>query len=423
MAPFDGRTMGTPIERVLRWVFGEEGEVLKETEMQIVMAATAIGVAGTFVVSPIISDLTGPLDATEAQVGQIITAFVAPSILLVPVMGMLADRVGRKPILTAGLAVFGLGGGTIGIVGEYTVVLGLRVLQGIGYAAIIPVGVTMIGDLYESSREATAQGGRIVSIQIVGLVSPPLAGLLVLGSWRYPFLLYFLAIGVAAWAWIALPTVQPSGGVPVRRYVADLASMLRDPMFASVMSTFAVRFVLTTSFITYISVLLVEAVGASAFAAGIVVSAYSFVSLVGSTQAGRVIDAWNSFLVLIAGFVVAGLGMVVIGIASSYVAVAVGMTLLGVGGGITAPVQKSLITQLVDPSLRGGAVSSASIFQSVGQTAAPLLMGLLLGYYSVGTTFAVFGVLGGLLGISFAVVAYVVDADAGALGDTVTTGG
>lgn len=412
----------SPLDRALRGAFGEEGTVARESELQIVMLATAIGVAGTFVVSPIVSDLTGPLGVTEAAAGQLVTAFVAPSILLVPAMGMLADRVGRKPVLVAGLLVFGVGGGAIALVADYAVVLALRVVQGIGYAAIIPVGVTMLGDLYEASREATAQGLRIVSIQVVGLVSPPLAGLLVVASWRYPFLLYLLAVAVAGWAWVVLPTVQPSGGESLRQYVADVVASARQPVVAAVMLSLAVRFVLTTGFITFVSVLLARSVGSSAFAAGLVVSAYSLVSLVGSAQAGRITATWNSLLVLVAGFLVAGVGMVTMGLGGSYPVVLGGMVLLGVGGGVTAPIQKSLVTQLVDPSFRGGAVSSAVIFQSIGQTAAPLLMGLLLQYYAVGTTFVAFGAGFGLLGTLLAAGAYAANADLGVLGATTEAG-
>jgi len=184
----------------------------------------------------------------------------------------------------------------------------------------------------------------------------------------------------------------------------------------------AVRFLLTTGFITYVSVLLARSVGASAFTAGLVVSAFSLVSLVGSAQAGRITASWNSLLVLVAGFLVGGVGMAVMGLTRSFPVILGGMVLLGIGGGTTAPVQKSLVTQLVDPSFRGGAVSTAVIFQSIGQTAAPVLMGLILQYHSVGTTFVAFGAVGGLVGTLLAVGAYVANAELGALGSTVDAG-
>lgn len=405
----------TPLERSLRWAFGDEGSVARDTELQIVVLATAIGVAGTYIVSPIVSDLTGPLSATEAEAGQLITAFIAPSLLLVPVMGMLADRIGRKPVLIGGLLVFGLGGGAIGFVADLTAALTLRVVQGIGYAAIIPVGVTMLGDYYTTSREATAQGLRTVGIQLIGLVSPPLAGLLIIGSWRYPFLLYFTAVGVAAWAWIGLPSVEPTGSESLKTYAVNLTASLKRPVIAAVMFTLAVRFLLTTGFITFVSVLLSHTVNASAFTAGLVVSAYALVSLVGSAQAGRVAAKWNTLLVLVAGFLIAGIGMVVMGIGATYTALLLGMVLLAIGGGVTGPIQKSLVTQLVDPAFRGGAVSSAVIFQSLGQTLAPLLMGVALQYTTIGDTFIAFGVAGGIVGVFLAGSAWAVSRQAGAL--------
>lgn len=405
----------SPLERALRWAFGDEGSVARDTELQIVVLATAIGVAGTYIVSPIVSDLTGPLAATEAEAGQLITAFIAPSLLLVPVMGMLADRAGRKPVLIAGLLVFGLAGGAIGFVADFTAALTLRVVQGIGYAAIIPVGVTMLGDYYTASREATAQGLRTVGIQLIGLVSPPLAGLLIIGSWRYPFLLYFAAVGVAAWAWLGLPTVDPHGGESLRTYAVNLGTSLKRPVIAAVMLTLAVRFLLTTGFITFVSVLLAHTVDASAFTAGLVVSAFALVSLVGSAQAGRVAATWNTLLVLVVGFLIAGIGMVVMGIGATYTGLLFGMVLLAIGAGVTGPIQKSLVTQLVDPAFRGGAVSSAVIFQSLGQTLAPLLMGIALQYTTVGTTFVAFGIAGGILGVFFAGTAWAVRRQAGAL--------
>jgi MFS family permease len=164
-------------------MFGIEGMVIFQREMQIVLAMTAIGVSGIFIVSPIVSHLSGPFSISIAQAGQLVTAFVAPSIVLVPVMGVLADRVGRKPVIVAGLIIFGIAGVSVSLTTSFPLVLGLRAIQGIGYAAIIPIGTALLGDLYTQSREATAQGLRVSSIQLTNIISPPLAGALVFLSW------------------------------------------------------------------------------------------------------------------------------------------------------------------------------------------------------------------------------------------------
>lgn len=229
-------------ERLATWLLGEEGDVIHESEMQIVMVSTGIAIAGVFLVSPIVSTLAGTFGVSDAQAGSLVTAFTAPSIVLVPVAGVLADRYGRRAVLVGGLVIFGLAGVTISLTSSFTIVLGLRALQGVGYAAINPVGVALLGDLYDGGREATAQWLRVAGIQLLNLAAPLLAGALVLAAWQYPFLLYGFALVVAAWAWRDLPSAVPGERTTLWDYAADLAVSLRDPVMLLVLASFLLRF-------------------------------------------------------------------------------------------------------------------------------------------------------------------------------------
>lgn len=391
--------------RVARWLFGEEGEVVTATSMQIVMATSAISVAGLFVVSPIVSVLAGEFNVGAGTAGQVMTVFTAPSILIVPVAGAVADRIGRKPPLTAGLVLFGLGGAAIAAAPTFQVVLALRFVQGIGYAMTIPISVAILGDLYRGTQEATAQGLRIASIQFVSITMPPLSSVLAIAAWQYPFLLYLLALGVAAWAWVALP---PGGSGSRTRslpaYLADLGASLRRPAMAALLATFAVRFALTTAFLTYVSVLLSSA---PAYVSGTAIMGYGGVALVASSQAGRTTVAYDGSTVLLVAMALTGVGLAVL--PAGTIGLATGVLLLGGGSGLSAAVQKSLVTSMSRESLRAGAVSSAIMFQSIGQTLAPLVMGLLLLRYATPITFVAFGAIGGALGVIAAAVTWTVD--------------
>lgn len=398
---------GTVMGRTLRWLFGEEGTVAAETELQIVMGSTAMSVAGIFVVSPIVSELAGPFGVSEAAAGQLVTAFTAPSIVLVPLMGALADRIGRKPVLTGGLVIFAIAGAAVALAPSFPIALGLRALQGIGYAAIIPIGVAILGDLYGGGREATAQGLRVASIQTTNLISPPLAGAFVLASWRYPFLLYLVALPIAVWTWVRLPAIDAAEPTSLREYGYDLLTSLSQPVMASIMLSFTLRFLLIFAFFAYISVLLAESLGASAVASGFVVSAFGLITLLTSTQVGRLTAAANTFLIMLVGFLAIGSGLTLMGIGGSRVILGGGVLLVGLGAGVTGPVQKSLVTQLVPSSRRAGAVSSAVVFQSVGQASGPLIVGVALGLISVGQAFIAVGVIGGGIGAVLLGIAYV----------------
>lgn len=382
---------GSHAGRLLRWVFGTEGTVALDRELQIVVVMTAIGVSGVFIVSPIVSALSGPFGVSDAQAGQLVTAFVAPSILFVPVMGILADRIGRRPVVVGGLVVFGVAGVSVGLTSSFVAALGLRAIQGLGYAAIIPIGTALIGDLYAGSREATAQGLRVASIQTTNFVSPTLAGVLVLASWRVPFLLYGLAFAVAVAAWRDLPETD-SDAVELRTYVRELLALLSDTVLTSVLVTFLVRFLLVFSFFAYVSVLLSRTVGASTVVIGAFVSLFALVSLVSATQAGRLVETRSTLAVLAVALLVTGVGIALMGALAVYPGLVLGVVLAGIGGGISGPVQKSLVTQLAPRSLRAGAVSAAVIFQSIGSAAGPFLMGISIERFPVTAVFAVFGI-------------------------------
>jgi predicted MFS family arabinose efflux permease len=392
-------------DKTVLWIFGPEGKVIFQREMQIVLAMTAIGVSGIFVVSPIVSNLTGPFNISNAQAGQLITAFVGPSIVLAPVMGILADRVGRKPIIVGGLVIFGIAGVAVGLTTSFTVVLGLRAIQGIGYAAIIPIGTALLGDLYTRSREATAQGLRASSIQLTNIVSPPLAGGLVFLSWRFPFFLYALAFAVALMAWRVLPETDTEQ-LALGMYAQDLVDLISKPALATVLFSFVVRFGSIFMFLTYISVLLSRTINASAATTGFVVSLYALIALVTATQAGRVVVTWDSFVILSCGLLISSGGIALMGIVVVFPSIIVGSIIVGIGTGLSAPIQKSLVTQLAPQSLRAGAVSSAVIFQNVGSTAGPFLTGIALERLPITTTFVIFGVVGMVASAGILVVAW-----------------
>jgi len=394
-------------------LFGAEGSVAAEIELQIMMVASGIAVAGILLVSPIVSQLGGTFGVSGAKAGQLITVFTAPPILVTPVAGVLADRYGRKRVLVAGLATFGAAGSAITLTADFTQVLVLRALQGGGFGAIMPITATYVGDLYDGIREATAQGLRAASIQGVSLVSPVLAGVLVLVSWQVPFALYLLALGVAVWAWTALPTVIPNETRTLSDYIASLRATLVDPVLAVTLFSIVIRFAAVTGFFAYISVRLEAGMDASSVASGAIVSLFGLFALILSAQVGRLTTAHNALAMMIVGFLTTGVGLVFIGLASTYAGIVAGVILLGIGGGITAPVQKSLVTQLVPATLRAGAVSSANLGQSLGQTVGPLLIGLLLLRYTPGTTFAIVGLGTAVVGCGLFIVAYRRDPMAG----------
>ncbi len=129
--------------------------------------------------------------------------------------GPLSDRIGRRPAIHAGLALF-MAGCLVSIFAPtFEVMIAGRVLQGIGAAAPRIVTIAMVRDQYEGRRMARLMSFAMSVFILVPTVAPALGqGILWLGGWRAIFAAIF-AIGAIALTWFTLR--QPETLPPARR--------------------------------------------------------------------------------------------------------------------------------------------------------------------------------------------------------------
>lgn len=109
--------------------------------------------------------------------------------LLLPV-GAIADRWGRKPVLVAGLAVFGLASAAAGFAESSAFLICTRVVAGVGAAMIMPVTLSVITSSFPTEARAQAIGIWTAVAGGGGLLGMIAAALLTdLASWRWLFAL------------------------------------------------------------------------------------------------------------------------------------------------------------------------------------------------------------------------------------------
>ena len=398
-------------------LFGDDADVLRRPQYQLLLLANINAALGTVLVSPLLEALTGPFGITEAEAGLMITMFTAPSVVGIPIVGAIADRYGRKPVLVVGLVLFGGAGTGIALATEFRLALGLRVLQGIGYAGITPVVITSIGDLYTDAREATAQGLRFTSSGAAQATFPVLAGLLVTAAWQYPFLLFAIAIPIAVLVQLfyeeppAVSTEDTSGETS---YIGDLFRLvLRRRVFAAIVAL-AVPAFMYIGFLAYNSFLVVRVLDGTPGQAGVVIGVTSVVYAVAASQAGRVTAFFGSRAIpLVGANVFMGVGLTVFALAPNVPVAYGGAAVMGVGTGTAFSLLRSVITGLATPSLRGGLVGLGESTIRLANSVAPVVIGASIAFTQadIGSDAAIrwslvgVGVGGGLVGIAAILVA------------------
>jgi MFS family permease len=353
--------------------------------------------------SPVLDSLTGPLGASSANIGLMISAFTAPAIVMIPVAGALADRYTRKLVLIAALLLFGLAGAAIGFTTDFGVVLALRVVQGFGFAGLNPIIVTSIGDMYTQEKEATGQGIRMMVSGLSGAVFPLLAGVLVLVAWQYPFGLYGIAIPVAigVFVWFDEPTTEPepaADGGDEPSYVRALFGLLRRPRVLSLVLARSLMNVIWIAFMTYNSFIVVRLIGGTPVQAGMLATVGYVVFALSASQTGRITEFFQSrFYPLVAANLLLVVGFISVLFAPTILLAAVGIAIGGFGFGILGSLYRSVVTGLAPVDRRAGLVSLSEAGGRVTATATPIAMGAIIALASQTMGFGAALRLGGVV--------------------------
>ncbi len=168
---------------------------------------TALGPLSTDFYLPSLPEIVRVMETdiagAQATLSSFLFGFAAGQI----VWGPLSDRLGRKPILLAGLALFGLATLACAFAPSIGALTAARALQALGASGPIVLGRAMVRDLYEGPRAGRELARMGMIMGLVPAVAPVIGGVLQIAfGWRSTFLASLVfALGLA----IVIVTVMP----------------------------------------------------------------------------------------------------------------------------------------------------------------------------------------------------------------------
>jgi MFS family permease len=360
-----------------------------------VLAATLVTPMDVPLVSPALPEIQSAFGVSASRTGLFVTLYAVPGILLAPFVGALADRVGRRYVLSACLVVFGLAGSAVAFTGEFVVALGLRVLQGVAAGSVLSaLAMTVVGDRYDGARHDAVMGVTSATLSLGTAVYPVVGGLLAVRAWNAPFLVYALALPVAGLVFVTLGDAEPSpetaeGGyvrealrtVPTRR-----AAALYGVMFASFTLLFGGLY-------TVLPFYLADAFGFGSATAGLVTSTVLVVAGAVSTQNGRLAVRASTTTLLAAGFACYAVGFLGVALAGGLPLLVGTLLVFGVGSGLVTPTLFASVSALAPDHVRAGVMSLQTTTIGVSQVVGPALFTLVAG--AAGYQSALVGASGG----------------------------
>ena len=345
----------------------------------LVLAVTLTGIMGNVLLIPALPDIARDLHVPKNQVGLLLSATTAPGILLAPVIGVLADRFGRRQVLVPCLVLFGAAGGLGTLAPSFAVLLALRVVQGVGSAGLINLAVVIISDHWTGAERARMIGRNAATLTASLVVVPPVGGLLSeLGGWRATFVPYWIGLATAA-AVVAWLPPSPGATNSLRAQLAVTGPALRSWGTIGPMLLGSAVFVLIFGLLTAMPVYLDDDFGLGAGARGLVLALPAATSTLGALSIGRLTTRAGTAVVVLSGLLAVAAGLAVIAAVPALAAVWAGLLLYGGGEGLLIATLQNAVADEAPEGSRGAVVATWVGFARAGQTAGPVLAGAGLG--------------------------------------------
>jgi len=148
-----------------------------------------------------------------AHYSWVFSAYLLTSTASVPIWGRLSDLYGRRRMYLLGVAIFLIGSVMSGAATSMFTLIVARAIQGLGAGAIIPLSMTIVGELYTLGERARTQA-LFSGVWGVASIAGPLVGGYITDalSWRWVFYLNvpfgFCCMAVLALAYPATRTIR-----------------------------------------------------------------------------------------------------------------------------------------------------------------------------------------------------------------------
>ncbi|RXT04894.1 MDR family MFS transporter [Ammoniphilus sp. CFH 90114] len=128
----------------------------------------------------------------------VFSAYMLSSTITVPIYGKLADRFGRKKVYLFALGLFLIGSALCALSATMWQLVLFRVIQGLGAGGVLPLTVTIAGDLYDIKNRGKIQGLFSSMWAVAGIAGPVVGGWIIENThWSWIFWLN-IPVGILA---------------------------------------------------------------------------------------------------------------------------------------------------------------------------------------------------------------------------------
>ncbi len=385
----------------------------KKWDLMALASIPLIMTLGNSMLLPVLPQISRELHISSFQVSLLITLYGLMAILMIPVAGYLSDRFGRKKIIMPSLIIAAAGGAvciaaalfTKGIT-AYWIILGGRVLQGIGAAGAFPIVLPFVGDMFKDEKVVSKSLGLIETSNTFGKVlSPILGAYLGLLLWHAPFI-SIPVLCIISFVLVLFLVNEPKREADkqsLKDFMSGIVAILREHgrWLYAIFAIGGICMFVTFGVLFYLSETLEAKYNIHGVIKGLVLAIPLALLCLASYGSGKIIGQNKPRMKWIGcgGMFLITAAMIITGFGSGLYWLVGLLSVGGIGIGIALPCLDALITEGIDQKNRGTITSLYSSMRFIGVALGPPVVSLLMprGSWLLFGTMAGVSAIGGLL--------------------------
>lgn len=329
-------------------------------------------------------------DVGVAAASAVVSVFAFFRLVFAPAGGALVQRLGERPVYLTGLLVVAASSLATAFAQSYAQLMVVRGLGGIGSTMFTISSMALLVRLSPPSLRGRTSSAYATSFLVGGMLGPVLGGALAGLGLRAPFVVYAVALVLAA-AIVAVrlsgASLRPAEGAtaaPPMRVRAALADPAYRAALASAFANGWGSFGVRVAVVPQLAVALFDAT----WVAGVALALAAAGTAAALPVAGRFADARGRRPLVLVGLVVTAVALGLLGLTDSLVLLLVLSVVSGIGSGLVNPGQQAVVADVVGARRSGGQVLGVfSMVQDGGAILGPVLVGVVADRFGFGWAF------------------------------------
>ena len=352
-------------------------------------------------VDPVIPQIAHDFWLPPETAAMLAAAFVSYGMVL-PVLGPIADSVGKKRVMIGCLVVLTISSFLCAVATTFPQLFWLRVLAGAGCGGLFPLGMAMLSDLVPLAQRQVAIG-RLLAGTITGnLFGSAAAGIVAdFIHWRGVFIVLgcisLIALVMAVVGLRGLPEA-PRQPLDPRTVILRYRDIFRISTARICYLTVLSEGIFVMGLFAYVAVLLLEAGEPRAAIAGLVIAAFAVGGIIYSVSIGTLLRLLGQKWVMIGGGLLMAIGIAALAFRPAWQVQCAMFAVMGLGFYMLHASIQVFVTELA-PATRSSAIAFHTFSIFVGQSIGTVAFGYGLGHFGAPTTLAICSAAIALTGI------------------------